>query len=497
MQIILQMNTLLLSNILEKNANWFTDKWDSVKKSLTPDPTTRIDKYIGPIGIGAGIGALGLGAADALGNHDDEEKNDRVPNLLKSMGLGAVLGGGGGAIYQAGKDFLPVGKDNPIDQANSPRYTGKTPDYTKPEFDWGSAGGAFLTPPATLAFGATLAGIGAKRNITARREMRKAYEVNTKTLPNDLTAFNPNTKPGGQATLNQGHRAGKYSVTTQPVTPGKPPKYPFKPEKFLEDKAKASEQMRNFANVYKDDNNRFTRLGAKKLIKAVGHKPFSGNDYNPFAGDEVPTTAAPPNHPIQVNRLLAGAREKGGTANHPLGSASGINKNDEILGAVKSNIGEEKLTIPERIKLHFTSAVSKYKHWRNPAAQNAKFNTFNPSPLDKDTEQVKEILRQYKLLKGTGDTTMLSTKAKFPENPILGAIARDEKLPFLYRRKPRFVGPLGLGISAWQLGNTVHDLVTPGAVAKTTSDEILGLNLAKKMYHSALSPETKKKMTGN
>ena len=65
-----------------------------------------LQNFIKPVGIGAGIGALGMGAADMLGNHEEEQEGERTPNLLKSMALGGVLGAGGGAMYQAGHDLL-------------------------------------------------------------------------------------------------------------------------------------------------------------------------------------------------------------------------------------------------------------------------------------------------------------------------------------------------------------------------------------------------------
>ena len=97
MQITIQMNTLHLSNLVKLADNGFL--------GMDPDTLKALKGFAKPIGIGAGVGALGMGTADLLGNHDNEEEGDRVPNLLKSMALGGVLGAGGGSMYQGIKSF--------------------------------------------------------------------------------------------------------------------------------------------------------------------------------------------------------------------------------------------------------------------------------------------------------------------------------------------------------------------------------------------------------
>ena len=60
-------------------------------------------------GIGAGVGAAGLGLADAFSDSDkDSRPKDKAKSVLKSMLLGGVLGGAGGAgihsVSQMGRD---------------------------------------------------------------------------------------------------------------------------------------------------------------------------------------------------------------------------------------------------------------------------------------------------------------------------------------------------------------------------------------------------------
>ncbi|NBQ69849.1 MAG: hypothetical protein EBU46_13920 [Nitrosomonadaceae bacterium] len=60
------------------------------------------------VGIGAGVGAAGLGLADAFSNGDEESqgRSGKTKSVLKSMLLGGLLGGAGGAGVHALKHGL-------------------------------------------------------------------------------------------------------------------------------------------------------------------------------------------------------------------------------------------------------------------------------------------------------------------------------------------------------------------------------------------------------
>ncbi|CAK0744932.1 hypothetical protein CCP3SC5AM1_1260005 [Gammaproteobacteria bacterium] len=88
---------------------------------FSPAMASAFKQYAKPVGIGAGIGAAGMGLADALGPKDEEEQGagDRATSILKSMALGGALGGGLGGGYQAGKTLFG---HNPAEDAMAKMY---------------------------------------------------------------------------------------------------------------------------------------------------------------------------------------------------------------------------------------------------------------------------------------------------------------------------------------------------------------------------------------
>ena len=79
------------------------------KLALDPQTVAMLKQLAKPTAIGAGLGALGGGAASLLEKNDDTEDphSTRAGRLAKSMAMGATLGGAGGAGFGAFKTLAP------------------------------------------------------------------------------------------------------------------------------------------------------------------------------------------------------------------------------------------------------------------------------------------------------------------------------------------------------------------------------------------------------
>lgn len=80
------------------------------KIAMTPDQEIMLKGILSDAGVGAGIGAVSMGAANLLGDTDNEGKKR---SLLKSMLLGGMLGGvtGGGLRAVANRVKPSLAKD--------------------------------------------------------------------------------------------------------------------------------------------------------------------------------------------------------------------------------------------------------------------------------------------------------------------------------------------------------------------------------------------------
>jgi hypothetical protein len=172
--------------------------------------------YAQPVGIGAGLGAAGMGAANMM---SDEEEDHHPGSLMKSMLLGAGLGGAGGASVRAGADIMKPDQGSPAGLKAS-GLPEKLPgshwglNLTRPFAGADHGGSNWLSVPSSAGVGA-VAQLGANKIGPKPVDMSK---VKTPTL--DWSGYNT-SDPYFQNVVDPAKKTELTGLHTAPPAKGK------------------------------------------------------------------------------------------------------------------------------------------------------------------------------------------------------------------------------------------------------------------------------------